>query len=251
MELKLKMIKYCSQIFCCLIVGLTIALQSCSSSVETEKKEKVRYEDKTIKTVKNMELLEREYIKSLKIKSIEKINFNLNAEGKPLKNQKLSTQTFNSDGFLVETIVYDDQGKIEYKYSYDYDKTGKKIKASRYTDGKIVQYFTYEYNEYGNKVKAERFSSSGVPEEYYIYYYNGEGNLIEEEWFSASGIKTYSVENEFDNNLKTESKTYDENDDLINKYISRYDDKKNIIEEIKYDSDGLQTGVIQYVYKYF
>ncbi len=246
------MTKYYNNILCCFIIGLIIVSQGCTSSVETKKEEKVRYEEKTIKTVKNIELLEREYIKSLKIKSIEKINFNLNAEGKPIKNQKLSTQTFNSDGLLIETIVYDSQGKIEYKYSYDYDKNRFRIKTARNNSkGEMTNYFTYEYNEYGNKTKAKRFNSSGVPEEYYIYSYDREGNLIEEEWFSTTNTKIYNIENEFNNDLKTESKTYDENGDLINKYIFRYDDKKNIVEEIKYDGRGLQMGVIQYVYKYF
>jgi len=235
--------------------GITASffLQSCSSSVETEKEEeKVRYEEiKPEKFVKNIDLAEREYISSSKISSIEKINFNLDSNGKPLKSEKLSTLNYNSKGFLTETIIYDTDGNVKYKFTYDYDNNGRRIKTTRFTDAKMTNYYTYDYNEFGNKTKAYRYDPAGNLEEYYIYKYDDEGNLIEEEWFSSSGGKVYSLKNDYDDGMKTHAYTYDENSDLIYEYVFRYDEKGNIIEEIKYDNNGLQAGVIQYIYKYY
>lgn len=235
-----------------LVIVASFLFQSCSSSVETEgEEEKIRYEDKPEKIVRNLDLAERKFISSLKINSIEKVSFNLNSEGKPLNNKKLSTQIYDRNGFLTETIIYNNEGKVEYKYTYDYNNNGMRIKTTRYSDGKTTNYYKYDYNEFGNKMKAYRYDTSGNLEEYYIYEYDGDGNLVEEEWFSTSGEEIYSIENDYDNGVKTHSYTYDENGDLIYKYFFRYDEKGNIVEEIKYDNDGIQTGVIQYVYKYY
>lgn len=233
-------------------IGLILLLCSCSSSTETERDEKdIRYEVKPEKKIVNTDAAEREYIRSSKINSIEKVNFNLDSEGKPVGSEKQSTLKYNSKGFLTETIIYDDEGKIKYRFTYDYDKEGNRTKTSRYTNGTFTNYYTYEYNEYGNKSKAYRFSDDGEPEEYYIYEYDNDGNLTEEEWFSADGKEVYSIENDYDGDRKTRSYTYDENGNLIYEYLFRYDEKGNIIEEIKYDNSGMQTGIIQYIYKYY
>lgn len=240
----------CKNKFIIVLTGTVYALilQSCSSSTETEKKEEIRYETKSIK---NLDLEEREYISTSKISSIEKVNFDFDPDGKPLKNEKLSSQKFDSKGFLTETVTYDDAGKVEYKYAYNYDDEGRRIKTTRFKKNKIINYYEYDYNNFGNKSKAYRYDSEGNLEEYYIYEYDRYGNLTEEEWYTPSGKKIYSVENEYEDGIKTRSFTYDENDDLIYEYTFGYDEKGNVIEEIKNDEKGIQAGIIQYIYKYY
>jgi len=236
----------------CSVIAASFFLQSCSASVDTEKKEeKVRYEEVPEKVVKNIELEEREYIRSSKISSIKKINFSLDSNGKPLSSAKQSTLEYNSKGFLTETITYDEEGKVKDKFFYEYDKNGVRIKTTRYTEEKMTNYYTYDYNEFGIKTKAYRYDPAGNLEEFYIYEYDDEGNLVEEEWFSSSGKKVYRMENDYDDGIKTRSSTYDENNDLMYEYVYKYDEKGNIIEEIKYDYRGAQAGVIQYIYKYY
>ncbi len=228
---------------------LSFFIQSCSSSSGTENgNDKVRYEEN--KLIKNIDAEEREYISASKINSIEKINFTLDSNGKPIDGEKLSTLNYNSNGFLTETIIYSLDGTVKDKYTYEYDKNGRRIKTSRYSDGQLLNSYKYDYNEFGNKIKAYSYNPAGELEEYYLYKYDGEGNLVEEDWFSASGEKIYSVENDYDDGVKTRTSTYDKNNDLIFEYVFKYDQKGNIIEEIKYDVNGEQTGLIQYVYKY-
>jgi hypothetical protein len=237
-------------IFLTSVISISFLFQYCSSSVETEKEEeKVRYEEK--KSVKNVDLEERDYISAAKIKSIEKVSFNLDSDGKPSGSEKLSTLKYDSKGFLTETIIYDPEGKVQATFSYDYDNNGRRSKTSRFENGKLVNYYTYVYNEHGNKIKAERFNSSGEIEEYYIYEYDDDGNLVSEEWYSAPGEKIYSIENDYQNGLKTKSSTFDENEKMIYEYVYQYDQKGNIVEELKYDDLGKKAGVIQYLYKYF
>ena len=224
---------------------------SCSSSKETEEKEKeISY--KPEKVVKNLDLIEREYISSSKIKSIEKVSFDLTLKGKPVNGEKLSTQTYDQKGFLTKTIAYNDDGSIQYKYTYTYDNDGKKIKTNRYNPkGEIVNYYKYDYDEYGNKTKAYCYDIKGNLEEYYVYDYDGNRNLVEEKWYSSSGKEVYNVENDYDNGIKTKTSTYDENGDLIYKYVFRYDGKGSIIEETKFDSKDEQAGFVQYIYQYY
>ncbi|RPI67701.1 MAG: hypothetical protein EHM47_15395 [Ignavibacteriales bacterium] len=246
---KLKLIK--SLIILSCFLGIVFVFSSFSSSSETEREEDVRYDVKDDEIILNLDAVEREYISSSKINSIDKINFNLDAEGKPLDSEKLSTLKYNPEGFLTETIIYNDEGGVKFSFTYDYDSKGLRTRTSRYINNKLTNYYTYEYNEFGNKTKAFRYNTEDELEEYYIYEYDTEGNLVEEEWFSPEGKKVYNIENDYDNNVKTRSYTYDESGHLVFEYLFRYDDKGNVIEEIRYDNSGLQTGIIQYIYKYF
>ena len=225
---------------------------SCSSTTEVEKNEKeVRYKSKPEKVIKSLDLVEREFISTSKIKTIEKVSFELTPAGKPINGEKYLTQNYNPKGFLIETITYNSDGTIQYKYNYTYDNNGTRIKTTRYdSSGKMTNYYKYDYNEFGNKVKAYSYVLDGNLEEYYTYEYDGDGNLIEEKWFSPLGDEVYNIETDYDNGIKTHTYTYDENGDLIYEYVFRYDEKGNIIEETKYNSNGLQVGIIQYVYKY-
>jgi hypothetical protein len=87
--------------------------------------------------------------------------------------------------------------------------------------------------------------------EYYVYDYDGDKNLVEEKWYSSTGKKVYNIENDYDSGIKTQTSTYDENGDLVYKYVLRYDDKGNILEEAKYDESGDQVGIVQYLYMHY
>jgi len=243
MVLKLKVISLL------IIVIPVLYLTGCSSATETDREKNVRYE--TEKKIVNIEETEREYIRSSKIREIDKVNFVFDSEGKPAGSHKISTLKYNNKGFLTETIIYDDDGSVKYRFTYDYNKDGVRTRTNRYIDGSLTNYYTYEYNEFGNKTKAYRYNMNDELQEYYIYHYDDEGNLIEEEWFSSDNKKVYSIENEYDNGMKESSSTYDENGSLVYEYKFRYDDKGNVIEELQYDYSGEQTGIIQYIYKYY
>jgi hypothetical protein len=196
-------------------VCISIFLSGCASSAETERDEEdTRYEEKLVKVIKNLDAVERDYIASSKIRSIEKININLDPEGKISDSKKLSALNYNSNGYLTETIIYDEDGGIKYRFNYEYDKSGRRTRTMRIINGELENYYTYEYNEHGNKSKAMRSNTGGELEEYYLYEYDDEGNLVEEEWFSSDDKKVYSIENDYDDGKKSSSYTYDENGSL-------------------------------------
>ena len=59
------------------------------------------------------------------------------------------------------------------------------------------------------------------------------------------------VYNYDDSGEKVNSKSYDENDDLVFSYEYKYDSNGNLVNEKKFNGGDEQVGVIQYVYKYF
>jgi hypothetical protein len=228
-----------------------VLISGCSPGrAVSEKKEDIK-ETVVPKTIKNIELEEREYIRESNIRSVDRLSFDLD-NGKPSNRKRLATINYNKEGFPVETVNYNDQGKIENIYRYTYDKEGKRTETIRYSPAGVEEKrFTYQYNEYGNKIKSERYDMLGNIEKYYEYKYDQEGNLTEDLWYDISGKPEYRIEYEYDNGRKTLARTYNENNRLINEYEFLYDSKGNLIEELKIDPAGYKTGLIQYIYQYY
>lgn len=223
----------------------------CSSPSETAENESVRYEKKTEKII-NIEVVEREYISSSKINLIDKINFELDSKGKPQKGEKLSTQKYDKNGYLTETVTYNADGTIQSRFSYEYNNRGVRTVTTRFNSaGLPINIFKYDYNEHGNKTKAYRYDLNENLLEYYVYNYDNQSNVIEEIWFDATGKNIFTIEHKYNGERKSQTRTYDERGKLLYKYIFKYDNAGNIIEELKYDSYNDQTGIIQYIYKYY
>jgi hypothetical protein len=237
-------------IFLVSIYLVIVLINGCSSGREAEKENEKK--PTITKKIPNIEVEERGHVKSQNIKEIEKLDFDFDSKGKLISRGKLSTIEYDPDGFITETIVYDSKNKVENKFSYDY-KNNIRIKTTRYTpDGMVDKYYLYEYNKYGNKIKSIRYNLSNDMDKYYNYDYGEEGNLIKEAWYDKNGNEEYRIEYEYDDNgRKITAETYNQNGDLVSKYKFRYDAKGNIIEEEKYSPRGIQTGIIQYVYKYY
>jgi hypothetical protein len=230
-----------------------LTLLGCSSGRTTTERKEGRKEEITVKRdIKNIELEERNYIKKLNIKSADRLSFDLE-NGKPSNRHKLATITYNKEGFPVETINYDPEGKPEFVYTYKYDKTGKRTETIRSSPAGVEEKkFTYVYNEFGNKTKSERYDMLGNLEKYYEYRYDDEGNLVEDLWYDKSGKLEYKIEYSYDGNgRKTRIRSFNESNRLVNEYELLYDNKGNLVEELKIDPSGEKTGIIQYIYQYF
>ena len=96
------------------------------------------------KTIINNAFAEREFIHNSKILSIDKIKFNYILRNKLGNGERYSQQKFNQDGFLIETIFYDKQGKVETNYTYQYDSNGYLSETIQYnSSGKQEYKYTY------------------------------------------------------------------------------------------------------------
>lgn len=229
---------------------IILIINGCSSGREVKNENEGK--NISVKKILNIAAEERKYIKENNIKEIEKVSFILDENGNPVKGEKLSTISYNPNGFMTETDIYNSKGQVEYVYKYDY-KNNLRVKTTRYTqDGKADKYYAYDYNKFKNKTKSTRYNLSQDMDKYYTYEYDDSGNLIKENWYDKSGREEYSVEYGYnDNGQKTTAKSYNEENNLIYKFQFKYDNSGNILEEEKYDSDGDKTGIIQYIYRYY
>jgi hypothetical protein len=226
----------------------------CSSSVRTTSGETDKTKDKIVKpALKPIEEIERELISKQHIKSIDKISFDYDPDGKLINGDKESTINYGPDGLLSETIIYGKNSQVDNIYKYDYDKNNRRIQTVRYTpDQKADKKYTYEYDKFGNKIKSVRYDLNGNMEKYYIYKYDDNKNLTEEDWYNADGKSEYRIENEYyESGQKKSSTTYNEDGRMLYRYKYKYDSKGNVIEEEKFNESNDPAGVIQYVYRYY
>jgi hypothetical protein len=200
----------------------------------------------------NYEIRERDYIRSSGIKSIDKLSFYYDRKKKPVPEGKLSTVIYDRKGLVTETLNYNSDNEITSKYSYIYNDSIR-VETKKFSPGgELENIYKYEYDYDGYKIKSYRYDLNGNLEKYYTYDYDDSGNLIRDNWFDKSGKMEFIIEHKYDeNNKRIETITYDEQDNVVSKYSYRYDDEGNIIEEVKEDTDGTETGFIQYVYSYF
>lgn len=234
-----------------IIAGLlALTIFGCSSSKKSVNEEKENKSEEKI--VKNNEKEQRDFIKSNNIMEIDRIEFLINPENKPVHGHKLTTVIYDSSGLMKETNVFDSAGKLLYKYLYDYNPNGNRIKTIRYdARGDTNKYYDYSYNEYGNKIKSVRYNPDGKPDETYIYKYDDSGNLTEEFWYDVNKKLEYKIEYENDDGVKESYETYNGKDELVSKYNFKYNNQRKIIEEERFNADGDKVGIIQYVYKYY
>lgn len=238
-----------------IFVILVIYFAGCTSSKETryeQKPKEEKTETKPTTIMKSMEVRERELIKKLKISSVDRINFELDARGNLINKGKISSSKYNQKGFLVETIIFDGKGRVENRYEYKYDSKGLRTESLRYNaQNQLDKKYTYEYDNLGNKIRSTRSNANGKEEKYYLYEYDAKLNLISDEWYDISGNLEYKIETEYDDaRNKSVSYSHDENGDSNFKFIFKYDDKQNLIEEQKFNGNKL-VGIIQYLYKYY
>lgn len=230
---------------------------SCTTTKDVryeENSEKENSKAKVVKHYKTVEKRESELMKELKISSIERINFEYNSNGKLINKGKLSTVKYDQNGILVETIVYDEKGRIINRYEYKYNKKGLREEALRYNArDKLDKTFSYKYDDLGNRVEAIRKNANGKIEKYYEYEYDENFNLVSDLWYDSDKNLEFRIESEYDEqDKKIISYSYDNLGNLKQKTKYKYNNQKNIIvEEQRFDNNEKLIGIVQYLYKYY
>ena len=97
-------------------------------------------------------------------------------------------------GNIVETIEYDENGKIKERYLFEFD--GKLVKEKiKFASDNFLYKETYEYNANDQLIKVLKEQPKGTKVISNIYIYDDEGRLIEEQWFddhpTENSKKTY------------------------------------------------------------
>ena len=98
------------------LILLSIIISSCSTSKKIVKveKPKVKVEEKVKPVfIKNLDFEERNFIKSEKINSIDKIKFVYDSRNKLTGGVKTSKIIYDKDGFMTEMDFLNQNGKVD------------------------------------------------------------------------------------------------------------------------------------------
>lgn len=217
---------------------------------------------------KNEEKKERARIASSKIKSVTQtayeFTFDLKTKTKkPNTNGvKISTQVYNSKGFLVEEINYNKFGNLDSKNVYKYDSGNHQVETSVYgSDGKlqnkmITKYkgdtltgFNY-YDSNGNlsgtsysENEYENITDGSKVHKIFIYFgkdstlagsqklvYNKAGELIDFSEYEGRYLKSRDVYAYDQNGNQIEHKFYNRNNELTGSHKFKYNASGFLIE---------------------
>lgn len=242
--------------YLCLLFASILLFAGCSSRETVKEKETPKTVEKKVvppKNILNFDMKEREYVRTNRIMVIDKLRFDYDKNKTLVPNGKVSTTTYDRNGFLTNTTIYGKNESVRDIYSYKYDPNGTRIETDRSDpNGVASEKFTYEYDRRGNKIKSVRYDLNNKMENYYLYKYDRQGNLIEDQWYDASGKLEYKIVNKYDElGNKKESRSYGDDGSLLAHYTYRYDANGNIVEEAQFDNRDKPVGIVQYVYKYY
>ena len=180
--------------------------------------------------------------------------------------------TLNSEGKLLEKVMYNEDGEVAERTTYEYDESGRlKFHYLHYVDGskdtvtytynssnELIGTITtdeegvidivekYEYSE-GNRISEKVFNNEDELIEERSYEYDDQGNVIVSTSWSEEDGHRIKIENDFDDKGKLiASRTYNENGDMIAREEITLDDEGHIKEVIDETSKGTNKLYVTY-----
>ena len=221
----------------CKLLGLTLGtifLTTCLYGQEITKEEIVKFKIKSITTIDG-----DDNTKSIDIYNdkgdLVKINDKSNGEIKTRKEF-----IYNDNFLLTEERTFNTEGKIHRISKYTYNTKNQLVKEESFNPDEIDLTWTYEYDETGHKVKATKASGT-MGNSVTVYKYSGK-QLAEEETTTESIGKEEKITYKYnDKGQVTENKSrhFYFNTTITLTYI--YDDTGKLMELREKSSNGVSS----------
>lgn len=165
------------------------------------------------------------------------------------KRRALRSTTYNRDGSADEQISYDEMGKSTGKYKYNYDEKGRNIggedRSAPPEAGSSVPKIVFILDSESRKTQHIDYDSEGNVTTRFVYKYDTKGNLSEEEWYGhMGGLGGRSVYTYDEAGHQTSRTLYEENSSFIQKTLSTYDAGGNETEWVQYNGELLRYKII-------
>lgn len=199
-------------------------------------------------TIKDEESKERDLVLKNNIKKIIEYRTITNPGGVTLKEQLCCEKLFDNYGFKVKEITHNDDGNIESIISLNYDTSGNLIlrKAVR-PDSSISYADKRVYDKNNHKTDYYFYNPDGSVLYRKSMVYDYSGRMIESRMFHDGILKAV-------NKYKYEGKRMIENDEFDSignfrhKWLYRYDELGNLIEEAQFNTQNYCT--IKNIYEF-
>ena len=209
-----------------------------------------------------------------KVKTYRILDYRIDEQGKPFRgNTELLTEfspkgrttkiridnngvimsyhdTYNDQGYLIESVSKDEDNKTLSTNLYEYDKKGNRIRHDLLTaQGNI---FMSNFSKYNDKNQLIEKSScvGGECDEKSIFTYDTKGYLIQEDKYKKEALASKTIYKNDPKGNPLEKITYDASGKLLRKITSTYDKEGNETENIIYKEDGTIAQKKNYTYEY-
>ena len=162
----------------------------------------------------------------------------LNLGGILLKEQVSREKLFDKNGFKIKEITHYDDGTIENIISLSYDKNGNLIFRKAVKPDSSVSFSDKRiYDENNNKTDYYFYNPDGSVLYRKPAIYDKEGRMIESRMYHDGEFKAV---NKYKYVAKRMIENYecDEIGNFRHKWVYRYDERKNLIEEAQYKTDN-------------
>jgi YD repeat-containing protein len=153
--------------------------------------------------------------------------------GKPSAKGYISTQTtFDTNGNIIQIINFKTNGQIASIVTYTYDSKQNKTSYARFKGNKEELNYTQKLNYDVQNRKISESGFDGMSNFFNTFLYDNNGKLYEIRYTNEKILSEKRVFKHSDN--KTEMNILNPTGTLLSKEITTYDNKNNIIEEVKY-----------------
>ena len=209
-----------------------------------------------------------------KVKTYRILDYRFDEQGKPFRgNTELLTEfdpkgrttkmqvnnngmimsyhdTYNSQGYLMESVSKDEDNKVLSTNLYEYDKQGNRTRHDLLTDkGSIFMSTFSKYNEKQQLIEKSN-CVGGECDEKRVFTYDDKGYLIQEDKYSKDELTSKTLYKNDAKGNPIEQLTYDAQGKLLKKVTSTYDAEGNETENAVYRGADTLIQKKTYTYEY-
>jgi hypothetical protein len=159
-----------------------------------------------------------------------------------------------ASGKRASQRVLDEQGALQYRYTYTYDSSGNLLREAYFRPDTLVQEYLYTYHSNGKVKSVQVLDALGVQEETWTYTHDAQGNMRTFTVTPAISSSRSPNHQEYDYNasgLCIENRVLDPMGKLMQRYRMRYNADGLLLEEEGFfptESKNQQKRLVRYKY---
>lgn len=165
----------------------------------------------------------------------------INSEEFELKGGVYNKTTYDEGGRTLSELKFLSDGSIEQHYEYTYNEQGVKTSEKAFDEyGDLMDDMEYSVDTNGKILFAYKNYLDGSRDTI-TYRYDEKGNLIEKELRSEDDEVEYLDKYTYDGEHEIHHESWDEDNELVFRKESIYDEKGNVVEDKTWESESNDT----------
>lgn len=150
---------------------------------------------------------------------------------------------------LIEDFSFDADSNLIRKTIYRYSGNGDILEKSVYNmEGKLSERTIYKYDDARNSIDVSMYKSDGKLSEKYIIKHDGKGHKTMQSEYNANGEIVWKHLFDYDKNSNHVVLTYDSQNKITGKTVSRRNKYGQLVEEIQYKPNEKREWKSDYRY---